>query len=282
MKSVLDLLDGYITNNPTLSRGTIAIYERLAKKYDDIDLTKATYQDIMQIVKRETNPNTQAAVLNLAIILTKTRYELHNRLQKEREPLNNEIDSRRKKKLKEDNEDLPNYDDLVDVLQSMTGTDYLINYMLINYAFRNSDFMLKNINLKKDIPEDKENYVYYNKKLRCISLLISNYKTSKSYGKKVISINDPKFLKIFKDLNLQDGDYLLTTNKGSKPSISYLADIVQRKSISGLGEGRIFKIIVKDLLSKHKYKKLEEVSASRGTSLAVILSSYNMMNNEGV
>lgn len=274
-----DLLDGYINNNKHLSRGTITVYERMAKKYGDMDLTKATFNDIMSIVKKEKNPNSQAAVLNIAILLTKDRTQLYNRLQSERDPIKEQIDSRRKKQLYIDNLDLPDYSDIIALINEMTGITYLINYMLINFAFRNTDLKLKNITLKKDIPNDRENYIYYNSKLKNITLFISSYKTYNSYGKKILTINDTKFINEFRNLALKDGDYLLTTLLGDNPSDSYLSDLIQSHSVSGLGETRMFKLLTRELLKNHDYKKLEQVSASRGTSLAVILSSYNMMNN---
>ena len=280
MKSIQDLLDGYINNNTHLSRGSIVAYERMARKYGDMDLTKAKYNDIMEVVRREKNPNSQAAVLNIAILLTQDRKELHTRLQREREPLKERIEARRKGQLERDNDDLPSYDDIVAIMNEMTGLDYIINFLLINYALRNMDFMLQNFLLKQDVPDDKGNYIHYNKKLKCVSLFISSYKTSASYGTKIINICDTKYINEFRGLVLNDGEYLISTQQRKKPSASYLSDILLNRSVSGLGEGRIMKIVTKHLLEKYDYKKLQEISASRGTSLAVILSSYNLMNNK--
>jgi len=279
MKQNEILLDGYLNNNPQLSKGSIVSYERMTKKYDELDLAKAKFNEIMEIVKKEVNPNTKSATLNLAILLTKSRMELNNRLQKERESIKIEIDSRRKTLLKASNEILPSYSEVLESINQMTGLNYLVNYMLINYAFRNLDLQLQVVTLKKDIPTDKLNYIYYNRKEKNITLLISSYKTFKNYGQKTITITDEKFIKIFKQLNYKDGDYLISLKKGERPSVSYLADMIRNMTAFGLREGSFFKVVLKHLLEEHKYQELEAISLTRGTSLAVILTSYNLLNN---
>ena len=279
MKQNEILLDGYLNNNPQLSQGSIVSYERMTKKNDELDLAKAKFNEIMEIVKKEVNPNTKSATLNLAILLTKSRMELNNRSQKERESIKMEIDSRRKTLLKASNDILPSYGEVLESINQMTGLNYLINYMLINYAFRNLDLLLQVVTLKKDIPTDQQNYIYYNRKEKNITLLISSYKTFKNYGQKTITITDEKFIKIFKQLNYKDGDYLLSLKKGERPSVSYLADIIKSMTVFGLREGSFFKVVLKHLLEEHKYQELVSISLTRGTSLAVILTSYNLLNN---
>ena len=280
MKQNEILLDSYLNNNTELSVGSIASYERMVKKYDQVDLTKAKFSQIMEVVNKDDNPNSKASTLNIAILLTKNRIELHTRLQKEREIIKNEIDARRKTLLKSCNESLPSYDDVIEKMNEMRELNYLVNYILINYALRNSDFMLEVITIKSQIPTDKQNYIYYNRKEKNITLLISSYKTFKSYGQKTITITDEKFIKIFKELNLKDGDYLISTKKGGKPSLSYLSDMIRSMTAFGLREGAFFKVVLKNLLHQHKYKELEAISLTRGTSLAVILTSYNLLNSE--
>ena len=65
MKQNEILLDGYLNNNPQLSQGSIVSYERMTKKYDELDLAKAKFNEIMEIVKKEVNPNTKSATLNV-------------------------------------------------------------------------------------------------------------------------------------------------------------------------------------------------------------------------
>ena len=50
-------------------------------------------------------------------------------------------------------------------------------------------------------------------------------------------------------------------------------------TIDGLGETKIFKILVKHLLDTKNFTKLEELVNSRGTSLSTIMKSYNVYNN---
>ena len=110
-------------------------------------------------------------------------------------------------------------------------------------------------------------------------MVINEYKTNKSFGTKVYFIRDKDFMKKWKKVELKDGDYILNNNN-SKYSQSRFNEIVKKLSIDNLGETNIFKIVVKDLLEKKDYKKIEELSASRGTSLDTIMRSYNLENNK--
>mgnify|MGYP003666948962 FL=1 len=64
MKQNEILLDSYLNNNTELSVGSIASYERMVKKYDEVDLTKAKFSQIMEIVNKDDNPNSKASTLN--------------------------------------------------------------------------------------------------------------------------------------------------------------------------------------------------------------------------
>ena len=153
---------------------------------------------------------------------------------------------------------------------------YIINYLFINYGFRNKDINLKYVD---KLPEDKpENYmVEVNKGVK---LSINDYKTDKQYGEKVFFIRDSKFMKELRKLKLKDGDYLISSPSGKKYSISNFNDIILKYSIDQLGETNIFKILMKDLIDKKDYKRIEELSVSRGTSLQTLIRSYNVYNNK--
>ena len=53
-------------------------------------------------------------------------------------------------------------------------------------------------------------------------------------------------------------------------------------SIDKLGQNKLFKSRVKDLLNKKDFNTLEQLADDRGTSLGVILKSYNLYGgNDG-
>ena len=124
----------------------------------------------------------------------------------------------------------------------------------------------------------EENYIQLNKDK--ITLTISNYKTSNKYGTKKIIINDTRFINEFKNMNLDNEEYILSKKDNSKISnVSTFNEKILKLSIDKLSQ-KLVKIYIKHLLKENDFKKLEEASKNRGTSLSVLLTSYNLMNNK--
>ena len=65
---------------------------------------------------------------------------------------------------------------------------------------------------------------------------------------------------------------LLITTKGTRYTEKSLPEALKRLTYAKAGEGRLFKLLV----DEHKFntQKLNELSNSRGTNLAEIMSSY--------
>ena len=149
---------------------------------------------------------------------------------------------------------------------------------MINHALRNKDINLKMVN---SIPENgEENYILI-KNNKKVKLYITDYKTEAKHGDKEIIINNPKFIKELKSLNLNNGDYLIPMKNGDKiKNITTFNDKILRMTIDNLGQNKLVKIIIKDLLNNKDFKKLETLSENRGTSMAVLLKSYNLHNGE--
>ena len=187
-----------------------------------------------------------------------------------------EIKDLRNEKLLISKNELPTMEYLESQLKNLVGLKYIINYLFITYGFRNGDINLKFV---KELPKDKiENYIYFtNKKLK---LSINRYKTNKVYGEKIYVIGDKPFIKEFKKLDLQDGDYLIQNSNNKKYSVSNFNDLVLKLSIDQLGEAKLFKVIVRDLLEKKNYEELDKYSLSRGTSMGTIMKSYNVYNSK--
>ena len=117
-----------------------------------------------------------------------------------------------------------------------------------------------------------------------MKLIINEYKTNDTYGRKEIKITDLKFFRIVYKMYLdfveknENGDlFLLSLKNGSKiKSVSTLNDRILSLTIDKLGQNKLFKIVVKDLLNHKNFDLLEQLSKDRGTSLSVMLKSYNL------
>ena len=273
MKVFNKLLDSDEFKNKNLSPTTIKNYTNTAKNIGfSISLSQPNL--IKKIKENYENPNTKSVVLNMIILLRNTADKDTDKLIKYRNELKKDITSNRKTKLKTNDEQLPTMEYLEKQLEELEGIKYIINYLFINYGFRNKDINFKYV---KSIPEEgRENYL--SPVRGGLKMVINEYKTDKLYGTKVYFIRDKIFMKKWKRFKILDGDYLLN-NKGEKYSISSFNEIVKKNTIDKIGETNIFKIVIRDLLEKKDFKTIEELSSSRGTSMDTIMRNYNLSNS---
>ncbi len=61
-------------------------------------------------------------------------------------------------------------------------------------------------------------------------------------------------------------------------NVSTFNDKILNLTIDKLGQNKLTKIVIKDLLNNKSFDKLEQLSNDRGTSLSVLLKSYNLEN----
>jgi len=258
-----------------LSNQTIKNYTNIG---DNIPFNILTTQPtiIKKLKELYTNLNTLLVNLNLVIVVRKYNEKETDKLIKFRNSLRDTITKKRKDDMRDMNDDLPTYETIKEKIDNLQGILYIVNYLIFYVSLRNADINLKYVSTLPDKLE--ENYIQLNKDK--ITLTISNYKTSNKYGTKKIIINDTRFINEFKNLNLDNGEYILSKKDNSKISnISTFNEKILKLSIDKLSQ-KLVKIYIKYLLKENDFKKLEEASKNRGTSLSVLLTSYNLMNNK--
>ena len=259
----------------TLSQQTIKNYTNIG---DNIPFNILTTQPtiIKKLKDLYKNLNTLLVNLNLVIVVRKYNEKETDKLIKFRNSLRDTITKKRKDDLKDMNDDLPTYETIKERLDNLQGILYIVNYLIFNVSLRNADINLKYVSTLPDKLE--ENYIQLNKDK--ITLTISNYKTSNKYGTKKIIISSEKFINEFKNMNLDNEEYILSKKDNSKISnVSTFNEKILKLSIDKLSQ-KLVKIYIKHLLKENDFKKLEEASKNRGTSLSVLLTSYNLMNNK--
>lgn len=263
------------TDEGTLSKQTIKNYTIVG---ENLPFSLLTGQPtiIKKLKELYKNLNTLLVNLNLVIIVRKYAEKETNKLIMFRNSLRNEITKKRKDDLKDMNNDLPSYETIKEKIDNLEGILYIVNYLIFYISLRNADINLKYV---KTLPDKlEENYIELNKDK--ITLTISNYKTSNKYGTKKIIISSEKFINQFKNMNLDINDYLLKKRDNTKISnVSTFNEKILKLSIDKLSQ-KLVKIYIKHLLKENDFKKLEEASKNRGTSLSVLLTSYNLMNNK--
>ncbi len=257
-----------------VSKQTINTYKNVG---DNISFNILTTQRtiIKKLKELYTNPNTIQLYLNLIILVRRYNDKETNQLIAFRNSLKDKIIKERKDNLNTMNDNLPTYETIKDKLNNMHGIMYIINYLIFNIGLRNKDINLKFVNTLPS--EEDENYIQL--KNNKVILTITDYKTDKKYGTKKININDTRFINELKNLNLVNQEYIISKKDNSKiNNISTFNEKLIKLSIDKLGQ-KLLKINIKKLLDENNYKEIETIGKNRGTSLSVLLTSYNLMNN---
>lgn len=269
-----DWLEDEETRKKNLSNITIDNYKRTVKNIG-FGILNGQESIIKKLNSNFDNPNTRASFLNMIIILREYLDKDTDKLIKLRNDMKKEITVLRKEKLKEAEKKLPSLEEVETELEKLDGIKYVINYLILNYGLRNKDLNLVYVD---KLPEDKtENYITPMK--GGFKLSINDYKTNKSYNEKVIKIKNKGFNKKFKSMKYKDGMYLIS-NKENKPyGISNFNNRILKNTIFDLGEAKMFKILIKDLIEKKDFEMIDNLSKTRGTDMTTIMSSYNIYNN---
>lgn len=275
-KTNKELIDKFLEDHKKekkVSEGTLKTYKNIG---DNLPFNILSSQPtiIKKLKELYENPNTLQLYLNMIILVRRYNEEETDKLIKLRNSLKDEIIKNRKENLTKLDESLPTADKVFEELDKLSGLRYIINYLMMNHALRNKDINLKFV---KSIPENKdENYLMHKGR---VHLNINDYKTEKSHGSKSIKISDSRFIKELKSLDLKDGDYLISMKNGDKiKNVSTFNDKILNLTIDKLGQNKLTKIVIKDLLNNKSFDKLESLSKDRGTSLSVLLKSYNLSN----
>ena len=271
----------HIKSEKKLSEGTITTYTNIGKNLDfSIMLSQKTL--IQKLKDLYDNPNTLQLYLNMIILIRRYNDQPTEILVKLRNSLRDSIIKIRRENLSELDDKLPTKSYIIEQLNNMSGIRFVLNYLIIYHALRNKDMNLLIIENEKSMDDENQNYMVINKKKKMIKLFINDYKTEDKYGTKEIKITDSDFYKnVLKLYNEKDSKFLMQLKNGDKiKSISTLNDKILNLTIEKLGQNKIVKIVIKDLLNNKSFDKLEQLSRDRGTSLDVLLKSYNLHNGE--
>jgi len=256
-----------------LSKQTLKTYENIGSNLPFNILTSQN-TIIKKLKDTYNNPNTLSLYLNMIILIRRYYDEETDKLIKLRNSLRDAIIKERKDNLDKLDDSLPSINKIEEELQNLTGIQYIVNYLIINLGLRNQDI---NLRFVKAFDKEDDNQIKVSGKK--VKLLIKDYKTEKSFGDKELEVNDSKFLQELKNMKLKDNDYLVSMKNGDRVNnLITWNDKIKKLTIGNLGQNKLIKIVIKDLLNNKSFDKLEKLSKSRGTSMQVLLSSYNLHN----
>lgn len=266
----------HIKKEKKVTASTIKTYDFIANSLPfSIMMTQGTIK--RKLKELYSNPNTLALYLNIIILIRRHNDEPVDRLILLRNSLKDEIIKTRKTKLDELDDHLPSLDTIDEKLDGLHGREFIVNALMLR-GLRNKDLNLKFV---KKLPKTTDENLIAIRGTRLL-LLIGDYKTEKTHGVKNIVINNEegaRMVKELKSLKLKDGDYLITKQNGSPiTSVSTFNDKMLHMSIDKLGQNKLIKIKIKSLLKNNKFDAIEQICKDRGTSIQVLLRSYNLLN----
>ena len=242
-------------------------------RFDD---TEENIINFLQIIE---NPNTKTNKCFVVIRLRRYFKLPTSYMETMREDIKKEIAIHRKSKARENMDKLMTYAELLDELDKLSGRDYVMNYFWVRHGLRNQDINLKMVSKKP--ATITENTLIFNPKLKKPKMImhVVDYKTAATYGPKMIEITDARLASELKALDINNR-HIFETRDGKKATMNYMNVLANKNSIKKYGEGRIAKILLKHLIDSQQYDKIEELSKVRGTALATIYTSYNIMDNK--
>jgi hypothetical protein len=272
-------LEQFITSVAGRSLNTIKTYKSQYNKLHKLvgkNIAETSELKLLQIIANTENINGKQALINIGIQIRRLHNLSVEKLERERENNKHKLIGEVKNTNLKLQNSLPSYDELVSYMETLYNasawTDYVINYLLINYQVRNLDLLFDIVKRKKDTNDTTKNYIWLSAKK--VVYIRNVYKTAGKYGQKVIIITDPKFMTAIKRIfacqkhNENCGVFI--------PNPDQLGYYIIKSSYKQIGEGNIMKIVVNHF--RHDLNKIKEISENRGTSIDTILNSYDIEN----
>jgi hypothetical protein len=281
-------LENYIATHTGTER-TKRSYRIAYKKLYSIteqNLSDVSEIEILNAIKQlSSNLNSQASYVNIAKCIRmyngvsvceieKHRIRLKHKLVKKR----NQGDENKLEGLATPRE-LQSY--LNDLYMDENWRDYIINYLLINYSVRNKDVDCLIVNSTMDT-KTHDNFLVVRKK--DISYLRKNYKTHATYGDIKLTITSKKLRsaveKYVLSLETDKENFfpLLLKENGERIGEDSLFLYITNKTLNNMTESDICKVNVASIDREGDLNKLQMLSATRGTSIQTLVSSYHLQS----
>jgi len=279
------MLNTYINSRPSvLTKTTISNYVSLVKRVQNImpkskSIQEHTIQEIISALYKSTMPSSMVAKF---LLIYKQFVDevgasvIDKHLIKLSKETTEHIKTRTKNQL--DKSEVK-YKDLLELLEKLTGEDYLMLYLLTKYGVRNKDLVaiytddkelinqVLNGVVRQNIFYFLDDKLYYSR---------SNYKTFDNYGTITIHIKDDKFITILKTIK-EIGDDIFVKKNGNSFGEAEIHNLIKRRlnkhlEKSNLSEGLIYKMIVEHF--KGDDAKLLKISKTRGHMSATQENNY--------
>jgi hypothetical protein len=265
-------------NTLEVSKSSKTVYAASIKKCEQLGLDIFAPEDELISAFKSTNferDHTQINILKICIPFRRF-------IELPSEELNEyryEIIKEHKSKVSDSNwkflsSDMPKLNQLIEFCEQLFDENKyvaaIVNFLLIFYNTRNLDLSLL-ITKSRDIVDDLDNYLFIEKDK--VTYIRNNYKTSKTFNKKVSEITYPPFIKACeKLLGQKESVPLIRKRNGDRIDDRGIATYIMPMTYKKIGQANYFKIAVKEA-SRNEILRLEK---NRGTSANTILNTYDV------
>lgn len=275
-------LEQFINFNKDKSPKTKGTYERMYRKLSIIlneDVGNLSEDKIIELVNNEVdNINTIQSLLNIAVLIKKMKNMKFEKLQAERKKNISKVELHTKNQNDKKKQIYPSLQELKDYTEYLYDnskwTDYVINYLLLNYYVRNKDLDFIITLRKKDTTDKKKNYIWLDNRYKKALYIRRDYKTADTYGEKQSIIKDDKFItalrRILSHQKHKENEGVFIPNENA------LGYYIQKATFQELGEGNYLKIIINHHLQNENPHILKEISKERGTDIQTLISNYSV------
>ena len=232
------------------------------KKNEKVDYIKEFFDE-----HKLEKASTRLDLLNLVIVLrtieglpTDKLKAFRGELSKER--LTNQVG--KMADLKDKLMSAPDYrEQLLKAFEAGEWKKFIVGYLMMTYGVRNMDIDVMIVKSKKEAIDDKQNYLILSKSK--VVWIRNHYKTVKTFGQQTHEITDPEFIKAVKSHGV-----------GRLFDEGKMANQLKKILIGGMNEAKVFKMIIDEAYDNKDTERINELSKSRGTSIATIKSFYNV------
>ena len=238
------------------------------KKNEKLDYIKSFFSD-----NELTKASTRLDLLNLVIVLRTIEELPTDKLKDYRRELANERVSKNVVKMQDLKDDLMPIADyragLMKAFEKQEYKKFIVGYLMLTYGVRNMDTDVEIVKDKKDMTDDKQNYIII--KPSKATWVRNHYKTVKTFGVQTHVITDPEFIKSVKAHGV-----------GRIFAEGQMNNQMKKLLINKMNEARVFKMVIDELYDNKDTEGINRMSKSRGTSINTIKSFYNVNAEENI
>ena len=217
--------------------------------------------------------STKLDLLNLVIVLRTIEELPTDKLKDYRRELANERVSKNVVKMQDLKDDLMPIGEyragLMKAFEKEEYKKFIVGYLMLTYGVRNMDTDVEIVKDKKDMTDDKQNYLIL--KPSKVTWVRNHYKTVKTFGVQTHVITDAEFIKAVKKHGV-----------GRIFAEGQMNNQMKKLLINKMNEARVFKMVIDELYDNKDTEGINRMSKSRGTSINTIKTFYNVNAEENI